>query len=353
MKKVITTVFCFLCLNVFSQTETLIAYDYIESGNWNGGWVNSIPTTGNYSNISVTAPNSTILYGAGDNTFESDVYELPNISVDPLNQHYFWMELAAQNITNFFGGGTGMDTNDYVLIQLSTDGGITYNDEIKITGNSDAIWSYNSGAFVSKTSNGTLSTYSPSGGGDRTALGDGYSIVEFFIPQGVSDISLRIYVQANTTGEDWWLDNFELWEIEEDIPLPVELSSFIGTPYPQLSLIEWTTQSEYNSDYFSLEKSIDGENWEEIIIIPSAGNSNEEIKYYYNDYDLHFLCYYRLKQVDIDGQYEMYGPIYIQRDNEKEILRFVNLLGQEIDPLYHKGVIIIVYTDMSISKIYK
>lgn len=353
MKKIILSIGLLLGFNSYSQTETLIAYDYIESGNWNGSWINSIPTTGNYSNISVTSPNSTILYGAGDNTFESDTYELPNISVDPLNQHYFWIELAAQNITNFFGGGTGLDTNDYVLIQLSTDGGLNYYDEIKITGNNDAIWSYNSGAFVSKTSNNSLFTYSPAGGGDRTSLGDGYSAVELFIPSGVSNISLRIQVQANTTGEDWWLDNFELWEIEEDVPLPVELSSFTATPFTQYNYIEWVTQSEYNSSHFILEKSINGEDWEEIYNLPSSINSTSEISYNFKDVDLSNLVYYRLWQYDIDGQSELFGPIYVQRHDHKEILKYLNLLGQEINPLYFKGIYLIVYKDESIVKVFK
>tara|TARA_R100001509_G_C4876511_1_gene218679 strand:+ start:207 stop:1271 length:1065 start_codon:yes stop_codon:yes gene_type:complete len=354
MKKIIITCLYFLCLNIFSQTENLIVYDHIESGDWGGNWISSIPTTGNYPNVSVSPPNSTVLYGAGSNTPESDIYELPNISVNPLNQHYFWMELSAQNFTNFFGlMDAGLDTSDYVLIQLSTDGGINYFDEIKITGRENAIWDYNNGSFISKNSNGVLSTYSPSGGGDRTLLGDGYCAVELYIPQGVSDISLRIQVQANTLGEDWWLDNFELWEIEE-ISLPVELSSFTGNSYPNLNLIEWTTQSEYNSDYFSLEKSINGVNWEEITQISAAGTSNEEIGYSFNDYDLHSICYYRLIQYDIDGLYDMFGPIVVQRTiKERKIIKCFNLMGQEVDIVKSKGVIIIVYDDGTLIKTIK
>tara|TARA_R110001632_G_scaffold52014_2_gene129264 strand:+ start:1348 stop:2439 length:1092 start_codon:yes stop_codon:yes gene_type:complete len=353
MKKIVITSLCFWCLSIFSQTQNLITYDYIESGDWNGNWVSSIPTTGNYSNISASPPNSTVLYGAGGNTYESDTYELPNISVNPLNQHYFRMELSAQNITNFFGMGSGMDTNDHVLIQLSTDGGINYFDEIKITGRENAVWDYNNNSLVSKNSNGTLSTYTPSGGGDRTLLGDGYCAAELYIPQGVSDVSLRIQVQANTTGEDWWLDNFELWEIEE-IALPVELSSFIGNSYPNLNLIEWTTQSESNSDYFSLERSINGVNWEEITQIHAAGASNEEIRYSFNDHELHSIYYYRLIQYDIDGLYNMFGPIVVQRTiKERKIIKCFNLIGQEVDIVKSKGVIIIIYNDGTLIKTIK
>ena len=118
----------------FSSLDVLLSYDYIESSNWGSGWMNGTPTSGNYPNLSVSAPNSTMIFGAGSNAFESDWYNLPNVNVDPNKDHYFQMRLAASDQSNFFGlMDAGLDTNDYIIIQLSTDGGITYNDEIKIT----------------------------------------------------------------------------------------------------------------------------------------------------------------------------------------------------------------------------
>ena len=330
----------------FSSLDVLLSYDYIESSNWGSGWLNSTPTSGNYPNLSVSAPNSTMIFGAGSNAFEFDWYNLPNVNVDPTKDHYFQMRLAASDQSNFFGlMDAGLDTNDYIIIQLSTDGGVTYNDEIKITGNNNATWDYNTTGFVLAMAGNGLSTFTPAGGGDRTTLGDGWSDIGLYIGMGVTDIALRVYVQVNNLGEDWWLDDFELWEIYDD-PLPIELSYFEGEAFSQHNYIEWQTESENNSSHFLLEKSLDGETWEEIANIAAAGNSTQDITYSWIDQDLNDISYYRLIQYDIDGLYDIFGPIAIQREiKEKRIIKCFNLMGQEVDILRAKGVVIIIYDD--------
>jgi hypothetical protein len=352
MKKILLSIGLLLGLNSYSQTETLIAYDYIETFDWAGAWFIPASTTGYYSNLSVTPTNSAVLYGGGNNAYEFDWYSLPNIQVDPTKDHIFRMRLAAQDITNFGSTPAGLDQQDYIVVQLSTDGGNTYVDEIQITGKSNAVWDYNPNGVAWKVADGLLTTYTPAQGGDRTNTGDGYSVIELYIPQGETDIAIDVFTRANRMGEDWWMDNFELFEITDN-GLPVELSYFGGMAHLESNLIEWTTQSEYNSDYFSLERSFSGENWEEIAIISSAGNSTSEINYSYQDYELSHLSYYRLKQVDIDGQYEIFGPIAITRKEGLKIVKYTNLLGQEIDPLVSKGIIIEIYEDKSIRKVFK
>jgi hypothetical protein len=134
-------------------------------------------------------------------------------------------------------------------------------------------------------------------------------------------------------------------------PLPVELGKFEGILYPIFNLINWTTESENNSSYFDLESSIDGENWKVITTSPAAGNSNEKINYSYIDNNLSEIVYYRLQQFDIDGKYETFGPIVITRDvKNKQIIGYINLLGQKVDPKYATGVIIEIYEDGTMIK---
>jgi hypothetical protein len=354
MKNLIIVILLFVGNNSYPQSDVLIAYDNIENFNWEGEWKLSSSTTGDYPNISVSPTTSTMLYGGGNNAYEMDWYSLPNIPIDQNKSHYFRMRLAAQNLTNFsWGGGPppGMDAQDHVIVQLSVDGGITYVDEMRISGKSNAIWDYNLNGVAWKMADGNLTTFAPSQGGDRTNLGDGYSLIELWIPSGESEIAIDIFTRANRMGEDWWMDNFELYEVNE--ALPVELSSFEGTPLPEFNLLEWVTQSEYNSDYFLLEKSLDGTDWEEITTTPSAGNSTSEIKYSHQDFELKGVSYYRLKQVDIDGQYEMYGPIAVIREEGLKVIKYTNLLGQEINPLNVKGIIIETYEDGSIRKVFR
>ncbi len=135
-------------------------------------------------------------------------------------------------------------------------------------------------------------------------------------------------------------------------PLPVELLYFEGTEYPTSNSLKWATASEQNSSHFTIERSTDGENWEEIATKSAAGNSTEKINYYYLDNIFKFvLYYYRLIQYDIDGQFEIYGPIILNNEiKEKKIIKYVNMLGQEVGFDY-KGIVFEIYEDGTSKKI--
>ena len=84
--------------------------------------------------------------------------------------------------------------------------------------------------------------------------------------------------------------------------LPIELVSFTANCDGKSSLIEWTTATEKNNDFFVLERSYDAVNFKEIARIAGAGNSIEPISYAYTDYGVrNGDNYYRLVQVDYDG----------------------------------------------------
>jgi hypothetical protein len=87
-------------------------------------------------------------------------------------------------------------------------------------------------------------------------------------------------------------------------PLPITLSEFSVKKDKEKSLIQWTTISEINNDYFVVERSNDAENFHEISKVKGAGNSNTILNYQVKDYSpLSGTNYYRLKQVDFDGSY--------------------------------------------------
>ena len=88
----------------------------------------------------------------------------------------------------------------------------------------------------------------------------------------------------------------------KSVVLPIELTSFTATCDGRSTLVEWTTASERNNDYFSLERSDDAINFTEIARVAGAGNSIEPLNYSYTDYGIHGGDnYYRLVQVDYDG----------------------------------------------------
>ena len=93
-----------------------------------------------------------------------------------------------------------------------------------------------------------------------------------------------------------------LGSIDHNTVLPIELTSFSATCDGHSTLVEWTTATEKNNDYFSLERSDDAINFTEIARIAGAGNSIERLDYSYTDFGVHGGDnYYRLVQVDYDG----------------------------------------------------
>jgi hypothetical protein len=87
-------------------------------------------------------------------------------------------------------------------------------------------------------------------------------------------------------------------------PLPISLLNFAVQPVLENVAITWTTASETNNDYFTIERSIDGVNFESLIEVDGAGNSNQALHYKTTDLSpFEGQSYYRLKQTDFDGKF--------------------------------------------------
>ncbi len=87
--------------------------------------------------------------------------------------------------------------------------------------------------------------------------------------------------------------------------LPIDLTSFTAEPKEDHVLLKWTTASEENNDHFDVERSSDGVQFSTIGSVNGAGTSEAASQYILPDRSpLNGLNYYRLKQVDLDGQFE-------------------------------------------------
>ena len=86
------------------------------------------------------------------------------------------------------------------------------------------------------------------------------------------------------------------------LPLPVDLISFTGLCKKSYNYLLWQTASEFNNDYFLVEKSLDGEYFSTIAQVFSTGNNNTLKEYALRD-DAPFngVNYYRLHQYDKNG----------------------------------------------------
>lgn len=135
-------------------------------------------------------------------------------------------------------------------------------------------------------------------------------------------------------------------------PLPISLLEYDISYSENNILVEWITTMEINNDYFTVEKSTDGVNWDKIGIV--LGN-NSIINRKYNFIDKEPCSgynYYRLSQTDFDGE-QIYIGIRAILCNEGEETEYYNMQGIKIDILTAPNGIYIKKQNNQVSKIIK
>ncbi|MEM6641857.1 MAG: DUF2341 domain-containing protein [Bacteroidota bacterium] len=100
------------------------------------------------------------------------------------------------------------------------------------------------------------------------------------------------------------------------MPLPVELYFFEAMPTEDGDVqVNWATATETNNDFFTLERSFDGENFVEVATIEGAGNSSDLLNYTFLDKQPYVgISYYRLKQTDFDGSFTLSYVVTVNMD---------------------------------------
>jgi hypothetical protein len=87
------------------------------------------------------------------------------------------------------------------------------------------------------------------------------------------------------------------------IPLPVTWVNLVAEKKNGQILVSWATASEINNDFFTVEKSSDGQYWEEIGTVSGSRNSSTEKWYELQDpKPKNGMNYYRVRQTDYDGK---------------------------------------------------
>ena len=123
----------------------------------------------------------------------------------------------------------------------------------------------------------------------------------------------RLNIGVNT----WWSGTDPPLEgpltVSNSGVLPIELIEFNAIVNEDIVEISWTTASEVNNDYFLVEKSQDALEWELAIETKGAGHSVNIINYFEIDTEpLLGLSYYRLTQVDFDGERASFNIISVE-----------------------------------------
>ena len=194
-------------------------------------------------------------------------------------------------------GDTLCITSDYSMTAtvVVNDGGrihISNNSNLEING---ALTVQPGGKIEFLDCNSTLEVY-----GNYTGPYNQCELVVYCNPINAND-PLTL-VSGSKTWNDWCTS----------APLPVELISFEANRSQGDVYLSWVTASEINNDYFEILSSVDGITWtsEKIVI----GNGNTAEMMYYSDVVNSDGVYFKLKQVDFNGQYEYSNILSVSRN---------------------------------------
>lgn len=346
MKKIIIAFVAFLSLNAFSQSITSGI-----TGMWN---FNGVATDGSgfsYNGTVNGAALTTDRFGNGNNSYDfsgNQSIALPNSVVLSTNfsisvyttlqnitpqfcailgrwqgaSNKFSFELSKRN-TNKIGFVYSTNGTNAFEVASTTVFGVSNNwIHIAVTYDGATIKLYINGVLENSIANSTP-IYN---NGDVTYIGATRSATpnasnSFFWTGKIDDVT--IWNRAITAQEVTSIYN-------GTASLPVELTQFSASCSENTTTINWQTASENNSAYFEVLQSRDGETWTSKTTTPAAGNSTSTIDYSYSDNTEASLVYYKLKQVDKDGQYKEYGPISANCNENNQLTIYPNPTTGEI-----------------------
>lgn len=172
---------------------------------------------------------------------------------------------------------------------------------ISSSGPSSLEWAYQigSGSVIYQGSAGSPGT------GLCSSAGNDFS---WDIPDFSTTQAVTFYLTGYNSTHEGGLLRLGAITLSGSVSLPIELTAFHAKLAGNSVHLDFSTASERDNDYFSIERSSDGHSFSEIGRVKGAGDSNGPQYYIFtDDQPLPGKNYYRLKQVDFDGKYA-YSP---------------------------------------------
>ena len=133
-------------------------------------------------------------------------------------------------------------------------------------------------------------------------------------------------------------------------PLPVDLLNTEISCNNNKALLNWSTATETNNNYFSLEYSDDGKAWLLLDTIKGAGNSTELLEY---EVDLSIykrfkLNYVRLSQTDYDGTTEILNTFSLNcKHSQESATAYPNPFKDQVQLAFSEPMINCTFYDVS------
>lgn len=277
-------------------------------------WVNTSTTSTTWTVTNTKSNSSPNSFKAADVSTSSDE-ELTTVNAYNLNGTSILSFWHYYNCESGYDGG---------LVEISIDGGTTWidvADKFIMNGYNGKI-SPNYGSFIA----GRQAFTGNSGNGGVFIN----SQIDLSVYAGKSAKIRFVFATDNVGGGDgWYVDDIKLTSaasvyniasildnsgavkaVSDTVTylkagsLPVTWGSFTAEKQGITSLLKWNTFTEINADRFDVERSTDGNNFTVIGTVKATGNSNQVNNYTYTDSKpMEGTDYYRLREVDMDGQY--------------------------------------------------
>ncbi len=144
-----------------------------------------------------------------------------------------------------------------------------------------------------------------------------------------------------------------IWEFESNEVLPIELASFDGEAKEDVNVLDWVTISEIENDYFEIERTLDPtRDFEVIGKVKGHGTTSKPEKYQFIDEQPIPSGYYRLRQVDFNGEYSYTDIVHIvRRDQAISISNIfpnpaIDVLNIKYEVMENNTIVDITLTDM-------
>ena len=250
------------------------------------------------------------------------------------------------SVNDFYSFRVKTSSFDSIKVQFDVTGSNTGPKDFKIQWSIDSINFYDVSSFVipyNTSSNTNISWTSTSYNQLSTVKFDlgtipsvSFSNVVYFkiLNMSTNSISGGTVSSSGTSR----IDNFSVFGLYFSL-LPIELLSWNGYAKDDKIFLNWSTASQTNNEKFIIEKVIINEelntlSFSEIGEVQGAGNSNQVLHYTFVDYTPNYgVNYYRLKQVDFDGQYETFKIIAVNsKINKPENIKpiYYDFFGREV-----------------------
>lgn len=113
-------------------------------------------------------------------------------------------------------------------------------------------------------------------------------------------------INGNSDLYIWWT------LVDKFAPLPVTWLDLTAGCDKQEMIIKWSTASEQNADYFTVERSTDGVVFSPLAQVPASGNSTTVKNYSYTDIDApNVTSYYRVRETDYNGEFSFSSQVLV------------------------------------------